>query len=89
MYNEIEITLDELDAKLAGTAAALLGVCLQAAASRAPEALAAMSNLAECRLTVDVRGRLLNLALTAPARDGSALQLLGLTATRETLCALH
>lgn len=62
-----EITLDELDTRLAQTAAALLKSILQAARCRAADSEADfISNLQACRLTITAAGPQITIEVTAP-----------------------
>ncbi|OFZ85787.1 MAG: hypothetical protein A2V78_02485 [Betaproteobacteria bacterium RBG_16_64_18] len=68
-----EITLDELDTRLAVTAAALLKTVLQAARLRNPEATDFIDSLTAATLTVKAAGPQIQLELLAPAEGGMVL----------------
>jgi len=68
-----ESTLDELDTRLATTAAALLKTVLQAARLRKPEATDFIDGLSMATLMVKAAGPQIQIELLAPAEGGTVL----------------
>lgn len=86
-----EVTFEELDAHLASTCGRVLKTMLDAASARAGVDLAArIAGLTEARLVIHAHGDMLQVDLVAPAGDGKAVLLLGLTAMSEVApCSTH
>jgi hypothetical protein len=86
-----ETTFEELDARLTSLCGEALKTLLRSAAARSGGGLAErIATLQEARLVIHANGNLLQVDLVAPAANGGAELLLGLTAVaEEQACALH